>query len=104
MGTSHNPQSSEETFDAASIYADMHDMRFTNPSSGCYQLRHNKKGWIINMYPRRKGLSPRMYHDAHRPGPFLTLPKNWSLMDAVMIAVKTERELEHAEPTTNEKE
>jgi len=61
-------------------------MSLTNPSDGCYQLR-SAAGWIINMYPRRKGVSSRMYHDPHHRGPFLRLPENWTLLDAVKAAI-----------------
>ncbi len=79
---------SESTFEEARQLAAANQMTFTNPSAGCYQLRHLDLGWIINMYPRRDGFSPRMYHDPHHRGPFLKLPENWTLLDGVRIAIE----------------
>lgn len=80
---------SAETFHAAKVLAEANGMKFLNPSAGCYQLRHLTLGWIINMYPRSNGISPRMYHDPHHRGPFLKLPNDWTLLDAVKAAVST---------------
>lgn len=80
---------SEATFGDASDLASRSGMSLTNPSDGCYQLRHNAKGWILNLYPRRSGLSPRAYHDPSHRGPFLTLPQNWTLLEAVQSAAVT---------------
>ncbi len=79
-------QTSEATFAEAKALADAHGFRLTNPSDGCYQLRFMDE-WIINLYPRRKGGSPRMYHDKHKPGPFLKLPQDWTILDAVQAAI-----------------
>lgn len=76
------------TFEQARTIAHANGLTLTNPSDGCYQLRA-PAGWIINMYPRSKGCSPRMYHDPHRPGPFLRLPENWTLLDAVRAAIES---------------
>lgn len=78
---------SEATFDEACRLGAENGIALTNPSDGCYQMRHSS-GWIINIYPRRNGGSPRMYHDKHRPGPFLKLPENWTILDAVRAAVE----------------
>lgn len=78
---------SEKTFAEAVELSKANGMRLTNPSDGCYQLRHLAVGWIINLYPRRNGASPRMYHDPKHKGPYLSLPQNWTLLDAVKAAV-----------------
>lgn len=80
---------SEQTFADAQALAAQHGMTLINPSSGCYQLRNPARDWIINLYPRRNGFSPRMYHDPNHRGPFLDLPENWTLLDAVQAAVNT---------------
>lgn len=80
-------ETSEQTFDAAAWLAKVNDMRLTNPSDGCFQLRHLTFGWIINMYPRRGGAHPRMYHDPNHKGPFLKLPEDWTLLQAVQSAL-----------------
>ena len=81
---------SESTSSDAAKLAAENGMSLTAPSNGCYQLRHRRKGWIINMYPRRNGGSPRMYHDPNHRGPFLDLPELWTLLDAVHAAVAAE--------------
>jgi hypothetical protein len=78
---------SEATYAEAIALAQANGLTLLCTSDGCYQLRHPARGWIINMYPRRNGLSPRMYHDPHHRGPFLQLPENWTLLDAVHAAV-----------------
>jgi hypothetical protein len=78
---------SEKTYPAAVELAGHYRMVLSNPSDGCYQLRHVDLGWIINLYPRRNGASPRAYSDPHHRGPFLNLPQLWTLLDAVEAAV-----------------
>lgn len=80
---------SERTFDEAKAVADQYGLSFTNPSEGCFQLRHPKTGWIVNLYPRHSGLSPRAYHDKNHKGPFAPLPQNWTLAEAVVAFAKT---------------
>lgn len=80
---------SERTFESAESLALANGMCLTNPSDGCYQLRHVVAGWILNLYPRRNGLSPRAYHDPAHKGPFLALPQNWTLLDVVQSAAET---------------
>ena len=75
---------SASTFLLAQALADAYDMKLTNPAQGGYQLRHIKMGWIVNLYPRTHGFTPHMYHDPHRPGPFVQLPQCWTLWDAVV--------------------
>jgi len=81
-------QKCEKTRDEAERLAAEHGMRLTNPSDGCYQLRHLAAGWIVNAYPRRKGAFPRLYHDPHHRGPFLDVPEQWTLLDVVQAAVR----------------
>lgn len=81
---------SERTFEDAQVLAMSNGMRLGNPSDGCYQLRHDARGWIINIYPRRNGHSARMYHDPNHRGPFLKLPENWTILDAVQAAIDVE--------------
>ena len=81
---------SAATFNEACVVASIHGMRLTNPSVGCYQLRHAVTGWIINLYPRHSGGSPRCYHDPRHKGPFLKLPVDWTLLDAVRAAADAE--------------
>jgi hypothetical protein len=83
-------QQSMATFESAEQLAAANGMILTNPSDGCYQLRHIVRRWIINLYPRTTGFTPRAYHDPHKPGPFLRLPKNWTLLDAVKAAITAE--------------
>ena len=78
---------SELTFDDARKLANEHDMDLVNPSLGVFQLRHKTDDWIIGLYPRRNGLSPLCKHDRNRPGPYLNLPENWTLLDAVKAAI-----------------
>ncbi len=85
---------SANTFDEAQALARESGMALTNPSSGCYQLRYPARGWLINMYPRHSGCSPRMYHDPHHPGPYLTLPEDWTLLHAVQAACGEDAHLE----------
>ncbi len=80
-------QMSEMTFDAAAKLASENEMRLTNPSAGCFQLRHHRFNWIINLYPRHNGRTPRVYNDRSRPGPFLKMPSLWTLLDAVEAAI-----------------
>lgn len=87
-------QRSESTFAIAQSLARQNGMSLTEPSEGCYQLRNLSHGWIINMYPRRNGLSPRMYHDPHHRAPFLDLPHNWTLLDAVRSAIRAVQQIE----------
>lgn len=82
----HRADISESTFDDAQQLARINEMQLTRPSDGCFQLRHLRHGWIINMYPRHNGGSPRMFHDPHHRGPFLDLPDPWTLLDAVRAA------------------
>lgn len=82
---------SERTFDDAAALAKANGMEFRNPSDGCYQLRwgqHRGRLFIVNLYPRRQGGSSRAYHDPHYRGPYLALPKDWTLLDVVKSAVK----------------
>ena len=81
----------EQTFDEAEQTAAAHGLRLTNPSAGVYQLRSDRQGWIINLYPRRQGATGRIYHDPHHRGPFLPLPCDWTLLDVVLAAVAAER-------------
>lgn len=83
-------ETSESTFADAKKLADANGLGLTNPSDGCYQLRHSEKGWIINMYPRRNGMRPRMYRDRNHRGPFLDLPDPWTIVDAVKAAIDAE--------------
>jgi hypothetical protein len=83
---SERAELSERTYRAAERMAWERGMVLTNPSDGCYQLRHRGRGYIVNLYPRRKGITPRAYHDPHHRGPFLPLPENWTLLDAVVAA------------------
>lgn len=86
---------SEDTCYEAAMLADQNGMSLTNPSDGCFQLRHCEKGWILNLYPRRKGFTPRIYTDPNHRGPFLRnlLPEKWSLLDVVEAAIKKERDM-----------
>lgn len=77
----------QSQFREAAILAETHGMALTKPSEDSYQLRLGKDGWIINIYPRARGGSPRMYHDRNRKGPYLALPASWDLLDAVQAAV-----------------
>jgi hypothetical protein len=79
---------SEQTFDEAKALAAQNGMTLINPSDGCYQLRCDNPDWIVNMYPRRSGGSPRMYWDPNHRGPFLKLPEDWTLLDGVKAAVE----------------
>ena len=83
---------SEATYDEAAMLAAHNGMDMTNPSDGCYQLRHRARGWIINLYPRRKGFTPRCYHDPNHRGPYLKMREDWSLVDAVEAAIAAEAE------------
>jgi len=86
-------QDSMATFGDAVILASENGMAFTNPSDACYQLRHNEKGWILNMYPRNKGFSGRLYADPHHKPPFILVKCPWTLLDAVTAAINAERRL-----------
>ena len=97
--TKSRAELSEDTYEAAAELAKQNGLSLTSPADGCYQMRHKAKGWIINIYPRRNGGSPRMYHDPHHRGPFLDLPRAsthpheeccWTIMDAVNAAIKAE--------------
>lgn len=80
---------SEETFDDARYLASRNGMRLVHPAIGHYQLRHERMGWILNLYPRKRGINPRAYHDPKHRGPYLQLPERWTLLDAVKSAVAT---------------
>lgn len=71
------------SFEPASKLAREHGMRLTNPSEGCYQLRRFDPDWIYNLYPKPNSDNPRVWIDPNRRGPFLTLPEQWDLLDAV---------------------
>ncbi len=78
---------SENTYRYAKELACHNGLALTNPSEGCYQLRHSVEDWIINLYPRRKGHTPRVYHDPNHRGPHLNMPTQWTLLDAVNAAI-----------------
>ena len=85
-------QKFESTWGKAVHLAAENDMQLTNPSTGCYQLRHRERGWITNMYPRATKATPLLQQDTHRPGPDLFLPTHWTLLDVVEGAVAFESE------------
>jgi len=85
-------EQSERTFRRAQDLAIGWGLVLSNPSDGCYQLRSITKGWIINLYPRRKGFTPRVYHDPNHKGPFLRMREEWTLLDAVEAAMRAEKE------------
>jgi hypothetical protein len=85
METIHS-EKRESTFEVARDKAKAYGLELTNTSEGCYQLRCPKEGWILNLYPRRKGFTPRAYHDPNHRGPFLDLPELWTLADVVKAA------------------
>ena len=85
-------QASEATFEEARRRAEANGMALSMPSKGHYQLRHASRHWIINLYPRRSGGNPRVYHDCHHRGPVLRLPRHWTLLDAVQAAIDAEME------------
>ena len=82
---------SENTYRDAAELASRNGLALTNPSDGCFQLRSLTKRWIVNLYPRRKGHSPRAYHDPNHRGPYLKLPEQWTLLDAVTAAINAEK-------------
>lgn len=86
------PERCEGMFEPARSLARQHGMLLLNPSDGCYQLRHLTRGWIVNLYPRRKGFTPRIYHDPHHRGPFFKVPELWTLLDVVRAAIDEEKE------------
>ncbi len=88
--TQSRAQRCEATMREAADLAHRNGMTLRNHSDGCYQLRHVAKGWIINLYPRHGGFSPRVYHDPHHRGPFLALPRMWTLLDVVRAAIAQE--------------
>ena len=87
MSSMNRAEYSEATFNEAKKLGRDHGIAVSCVADGCYQMRH-ASGWIINMYPRRSGCTPRMYHDPHHRGPFLDLPQKWTLLDAVKAAIK----------------
>ena len=96
MTKTSRAEHSERTFPEARFLAAEHGMVLTNPSDGCFQLRWGP-GWIVNLYPRHQGLSPRMYHDPRHRGPFLqSLPENWTLLQAVEAAIVEFEKVEKA--------
>lgn len=48
-----------------------------------YKVRGYTK-WIYNLYPSNQ----RIYNDPEHRGPFLVLQKPWTLLDAVMAAIR----------------
>lgn len=72
--------------DAVQLAAD-YGMTLTNPSDGCFHLKHNKLGWIINMYPRKSCDTPLLKHDVNHPGPKLQLPSKWTPMSVVEAVI-----------------
>ena len=88
MNTIDRAAKSEATFNEARALAEANGFQLTQPSDGCYQLRRLKPLWIYNLYPRRSGLSPRIYSDPHHRGPFLRgMPEPWTLLDVVRAAI-----------------
>lgn len=77
----------EATYDAARELAAAHGWALSNPSDGCYQLRHHGRDWLYNLYPRRGQHSPLIYGDLHHRGPFLDVPQYWTLLDVVQAAI-----------------
>ena len=67
----------------------MDDQRRSDESN--IDLRFKAKKWIYNLMPRVKGANPRVYSDPHHRGPFLPLPQEWTLLDAVKAAVQLEQ-------------
>ena len=86
-------EKSMATFEEAKLLASSNGFILKNPSMGCYQLKHLSKGWIMNLYPRMSGFSPRIYNDPHHRGPFLKLPEGWTLLDVVKAAIVFEEKL-----------
>lgn len=80
---------SEATYAEAKALGAQHGLRLTHPSDGCYQLR-SSRGWIVNLFPRRKQAHPLILHDRHHRGPYLQVPADWTLLDVVQAAVKAE--------------
>jgi hypothetical protein len=49
-----------------------------------YQLSPKDRRWILNIYPSNR----RLYHDKKKPGPFIRVRSDWSLIDVVRAAAK----------------
>lgn len=75
----------QDTLDEARALAAQHGMSLSPYDAGAYhyQLREMRPGgWIVNLYPS----TGRIYQDANRPGPYLRVPRNWTLLDVVRAA------------------
>jgi len=53
-----------------------------------YQLSPRDRSWVLNIYPSNR----RLYHDKSRPGPFLRVRANWTLLDVVTAALEESTE------------
>ena len=86
-----------ERYSEAVELAESNGLRLTNPSTGCYQLRHLSRGWILNLYPRCNGATGRLYWDPHHKGPFLPLPEHWTVMEVVEAMIKAAQQISQDE-------
>lgn len=81
-------QRAEETYQEAAEAAVLNGLRLTNPAAGHYVLAQYPTGYVINLYPKGRGEGGGIRHDTQRPGPLLPIPRQWTLLDVVMAAIR----------------
>lgn len=84
---SNRAQECEATFSEAKALAVQHGFTMSNPMVAVYQLRHAGRKWIYNLYPKPGKPAPRIFQDPNRRGPFLNVPRCWTLLDVVKAAI-----------------
>jgi len=79
-----NRDSAEGSFHAAAKLARSKGLSLTQRSDSHYQLRGGR--WLINLYPGNQ----RIYADRNKDrAPYLDVPCNWTLQDAVEAVAVT---------------
>lgn len=76
-----NRRQASDIFEEARTLAQQYGLLLTRHTDQHYSLRA-PQGWIINLYPGNR----RIFHDEKRQGPFLKLPRKWTLVDVVRAA------------------
>ena len=80
-----NLQASIRVLETAGYIAGQHGWILARRSDYHFQLYHEVKGWLYNLYPSKQ----RIYIDPKRKAPFLDfIGERWTLLDVVNEAIK----------------
>lgn len=74
-------------FQEAQTLAEANGLYLVRHAKVHYQLSPDDRSWLLNIYPSNR----RLYHDPKKPGPFLRVPPDWTLLDVVKAALKAEK-------------